>query len=118
MPDYFNPRSPDFDRRRYERKILAALRDQFMDFTKWLPLQAERNDPVGDVARDYVADDCVQAVTQCGIHRHMATHHDADEAALEALDRAWDEYCQVADRWELRRKHQRHQQREKFCVVS
>ena len=67
-------------------------------FRRWLTEQSERQDPVGDFARDFLADDCARGLTMIsGIDRHLRTHHDSDsiDRVLAARDRAWREFAQA-----------------------
>lgn len=58
-------------------------------FRDWLKAQRRRQDPVGDLARDAVADlSCWHGKTWRGLGRHMRNEHAASEGALAALARA------------------------------
>ena len=62
-------------------------------FRQWLIQQKGRNDPVGDVARDFIDDECAKWLrSPKSIQRHIELAHDACPAALEALQRAIREY--------------------------
>jgi hypothetical protein len=62
-------------------------------FRQWLIQQKGRNDPVGDVARDFIDDECAKRLrSPKSIQRHIELAHDACPAALEALQRAIREY--------------------------
>ncbi|MFG1619523.1 hypothetical protein ACGFI3_42795 [Nonomuraea wenchangensis] len=67
-----------------------------MTFGAWLTAQADRNDPVGDLARDYLAscgcrrDSCSprnRPRSVAGVRRNL-DNHDAIPEAYDALDRA------------------------------
>lgn len=68
----------------------------------WLGWQTERQDPVGDLARD-VAEDvrqgCLSARVRAGsgLRRHLQQHHDTDvmSRVFDALDRAESEHAQA-----------------------
>lgn len=65
-----------------------------IDFITWLKKQSGRRDPVGDIARDVVADkelpcDCK---TYKEFRQYLRNLHACD-GALTALDRAYAEYC-------------------------
>jgi hypothetical protein len=62
------------------------------DFRAWLRIQADRLDPVGDLARDVAHDRCLSARTVHGVRRHLEQRHFASGDALAALDRAALEY--------------------------
>jgi len=62
-------------------------------FRQWLMQQKWRNDPVGDLARDFVDDDCAKRLrSPKSIQRHIEFGHNACPAALEALREAIREY--------------------------
>lgn len=76
-------------------------------FYEWLLVQTERNDHVGDVARDVRVDrtrlrvSCPHPTTACnhrGIRRHLRDVHAACPDALDAIDRAYAEYRRVSPR--------------------
>lgn len=76
-----------------------------MTFYAWLLEQSDRDDPVGDLARD-TRDDRIRLKDYCphptkaqnhrGIRRHMAQWHHACDAALAAVDAAYEEYRALA----------------------
>ncbi len=70
-------------------------------FLNWLLTQADRDDPIGDLARDIVADATgpsphgtrhVVPATYAGIRRHLRIKHQASVDALDALDAAYRAY--------------------------
>jgi len=65
----------------------------FRAWRAWLTQQTIRQDPIGDFARDYLADPCSRRYrTLSGLDRHMRDDHDAVPRALAARDRAWREW--------------------------
>ncbi|MHB8312381.1 MAG: YozE family protein [Candidatus Dormibacteria bacterium] len=63
-------------------------------FRAWLVAQADRNDAIGDLARDVWQDPCLrQARTPAGILRHIRAEHFPCEAALTAFGRALAEWA-------------------------
>lgn len=66
-----------------------------MTFRRWLVLQTDLADPVGDIASDVAqdwAEECLRATSYNGIHRHIVEKHDAIDAAVEALFLAYRRY--------------------------
>ena len=63
-------------------------------FYQWLMGQTQRDDAIGDIARDVRDDDCwpKRATRIMTLHRHLRDH-DASENAERALDRAISEYA-------------------------
>lgn len=68
-------------------------------FTAWLSEQGDRQDPVGDLARDVRSDagqECLPSRTRTAsaVRRHLVTVHGSDvcDAAVAALDRAETEW--------------------------
>lgn len=62
-------------------------------FREWLLRQCERNDTIGDIARDYAADDCAERLVDFrSILRHIEDEHGAIDRARLALVRAYGEY--------------------------
>jgi hypothetical protein len=61
-------------------------------FRQWLRAQVDRNDMVGDFARDAVWDEA-RPRTQAEWRRHLV-HLNACEGAFDAMERAFDEYGQ------------------------
>ncbi len=61
-----------------------------MPFVAWLKKQKERNDSIGDLARDFYDDSCCLKVkTPDELRSHINLKHSgACQGALEALDRA------------------------------
>lgn len=59
-------------------------------FTGWLKEQVDRQDPVGDLARDF-STDTSQATTVSGVRRHM-NQLGCSDLAERALDRAATEW--------------------------
>jgi len=62
-------------------------------FGRWLRQQKHRQDSVGDLARDFIADGCAKRLSSFrSIARHIEECHDPCDAAIEALYRAYFEY--------------------------
>jgi hypothetical protein len=67
-------------------------------FWEWLGLQATRQDPVGDLARDWTSDmrdGCVaehRVNSLSSMDRHLREVHDSSDRVLDARDRAWREF--------------------------
>lgn len=62
-------------------------------FRQWLKLQVERQDPVGDLARDLLNDECARGLrTISSISSHLIGEHLVSGNVLDALDRAWREF--------------------------
>lgn len=62
-----------------------------MQFTAWLTLQRDRNDRIGNIAREFIDyDDCVAIVnaTPEFLRTHMVDVHDACDDAVESLELA------------------------------
>lgn len=61
-------------------------------FADWLIQQDQRNDPVGDLARDFdrdLMDGCAsRALTAHAMREHLEYVHNASSPALDALDAA------------------------------
>jgi hypothetical protein len=58
-------------------------------FRRWLTEQRDRDDPVGDVARDILADGCASGLSAPrSLRRHMVDAHAPIDPALDAFDRA------------------------------
>jgi uncharacterized protein YozE (UPF0346 family) len=65
-------------------------------FLVWLALQARRDDPVGDCARDMLDDpDWPAQATTFEMARHYLESVNASPKAIEALREAWDEWRAV-----------------------
>jgi hypothetical protein len=63
-------------------------------FRSWLLGQGSRNDPVGDLARDFCADDCGARVrTAGGLRAHIKRIHSSWELVFDALDAAEKQYA-------------------------
>lgn len=62
-----------------------------MTFWHWLRKQSYRDDPVGDLSRDALADKHCKGTTQAWWVNHL-TQHGACDPALYALGEAWQEY--------------------------
>jgi len=62
-------------------------------FGTWLRRQAHRQDPVGDLARDFKASGS-RAYTEVGVRENM-TRHDACDLAWVALESAVDEWTAI-----------------------
>lgn len=63
-------------------------------FLAWLQAQTDRDDPIGDLAKDVLSDPCLP-VADCGftaLRSHVKWTHHASAAALDALDRAYAEW--------------------------
>lgn len=70
-------------------------------FRAWLHQQLERQDPVGDLARDVASDaaaGCLLDASAAGLRRHVADEHDASPAAVAAVDLALNEWRHVRRR--------------------
>jgi hypothetical protein len=64
-------------------------------FWQWLKRQKRRADPVGDIARDAIADVHPRqrrGSTVSWWREHITTEHTACDAAVDALERAGREY--------------------------
>lgn len=61
-------------------------------FRGWLKAQTHRNDAVGDLARDAVADHCWTTVGWQRFAYHLANEHGAAPSAMDAAARARTEY--------------------------
>lgn len=61
-----------------------------MSFRRWLLVQVDRDDPVGDLARDTAEEGGCwsRGHAPSGLRRHMEDVHNAFPPALAALDRA------------------------------
>lgn len=76
-----------------------ALED-IQAFRAWLRTQQDRQDAVGDFARDFLRDVCMtQARTLSGIDRHLVQEHNVPRGGttLWARDRAWREFSRTPD---------------------
>jgi len=63
-------------------------------FKAWLDTQTQRNDPVGDIARDAAADSrWPRGNAKLGTLIGHLESHGASPAAIEALRGAYDEWC-------------------------
>lgn len=56
-------------------------------FRAWLLQQTDRDDPIGDLARDFKQDTCCQATSPGGMLKHMQGHSPC-QAAEDAFDAA------------------------------
>lgn len=66
-----------------------------MTFRQWLKQQRWRNDPVGDLARDFLADKCCKWLRSVdAIRRHILFEHNPCLGALTALEEAIEEYTE------------------------
>lgn len=73
-------------------------------FRQWLKLQKWRDDPVGDLARDFMDDTCSRGLRTVGsIRRHILYAHIPCDGAREALDTAIAEYL-TRDIFEVNRE--------------
>ncbi|MEJ5225042.1 MAG: hypothetical protein WHV44_11350 [Anaerolineales bacterium] len=76
-----------------------------MTFRQWLKLQRWRDDPVGDIARDFLDDPCAKGLRTVGsIRRHVLYAHRPCTGAVEALDTAIGEYL-TRDIFEVEREN-------------
>jgi hypothetical protein len=66
-----------------------------MTFWQWLKRQRDRDDPVGDVSRDALADKHRKGTTRAWWVEHL-TQHGACDGALRAIEEAWKEYRAAA----------------------
>ena len=70
-------------------------------FGQWLKKQTKRQDAVGDIARDYVAENedgqkcCGRFQRYDTILRHIRSNHNPCLEAEEALKKAYDEYAGI-----------------------
>ncbi len=62
------------------------------DFRTWLESQADRQDPVGHLARDVAADWCMTARTVGGVRRHLNGRHGVPRDFMATVARAAIEY--------------------------
>ena len=63
-----------------------------LSFSRWLRSQRRRDDPVGDLARDTIADDW-RGLSPASLRLHLRERHpDASDAVREALGVAASEY--------------------------
>lgn len=70
---------------------VSEVADNVTTFRGWLKSQTHRNDPIGDVARDVLADKGCRAATHRGI-RERITEVAPDGPAVAAIDQAHAEY--------------------------
>ena len=67
-----------------------------MTFRQWLKQQRWRNDPVGDLARDFAEDGCARWLRSVkSIRRHILFAHNAGPAVAAALAQAIHEYVEL-----------------------
>jgi len=67
-----------------------------MTFRQWLKQQRYRDDPVGDLARDFLADECGRRLRSVkSIRRHILFAHNAGPAVAVALAQAIHEYVEL-----------------------
>lgn len=58
-------------------------------FTTWLREQADRDDPVGDLAREAIADTCAPAGSAKALRDHISLDHGSIvDSVFRALDQA------------------------------
>lgn len=83
----------------YDHEIITLdAKQKAHSFGYWLKRQIRRDDPVGDVARDYNARSgenikcCTRFRTSYNIFQHIKTEHTPCNSALEALREAHREY--------------------------
>jgi len=57
-------------------------------FHAWLREQDEREDRVGDIARDVTTDECGEGLLLEDLREHIAVDHDASPKVLDAFDAA------------------------------
>ena len=68
-------------------------------FTNWLSLQAERQDPIGDLARDVAVDPrWPRSAKTVESYEQYLAQRGADPNAIAALFDAWAEYDAERDR--------------------
>jgi len=66
-----------------------------MTFRQWLKQQRWRNDPVGDLARDFAEDGCARWLRSVkSIRRHILFAHNPCLGARTALEEAIAEYTE------------------------
>ncbi len=67
---------------------------EYLSFTGWIKTQAERNDSVGDLARDIRQDSCWPSRSQNKERFlfHLEKIHEASRPALAAFQKAWREW--------------------------
>jgi|HubBroStandDraft_4_1064222.scaffolds.fasta_scaffold13436_3 hypothetical protein len=70
------------------RRVRAAR----LTFREWLERQRDRNDPVGDIARDVDNDGCSLGDDPDAMLAHIESAHRIVDAASHAFDRAADEW--------------------------
>lgn len=69
-----------------------------LTFRQWLKLQRWRDDPIGDLSRDFLDDYCAKGLRSVGsIRRHILYAHETCDGAREALNRAIVEFERLSD---------------------
>jgi len=63
-----------------------------MTFWPWLKRQSDRDDPIGDLSRDALADKHRKGSTLASWRKHLE-QRGACGGALKALEEAWQEYA-------------------------
>lgn len=63
-----------------------------MTFWPWLKRQGDRDDPIGDLSRDALADKHRKGSTLASWRKHLE-QRGACGGALKALEEAWQEYA-------------------------
>jgi hypothetical protein len=67
-----------------------------MTFRRWLKQQRYRNDPIGDLARDFLTDKCSRWLRSVkSIRRRILFSHNAGPAVAAALAQAIHEYVEL-----------------------
>lgn len=61
-------------------------------FLAWLLEQDQRDDPIGDLARDVAADPLAPTTDQSPVALYDSLTHRADRGALDACTAAWREW--------------------------
>ena len=66
-----------------------------LTFRQWMKRQEDRDDPVGDIARDMAEDKAMQGVRLTSVKafvKYLIAEHNPSESCIKAAYRAWREY--------------------------
>lgn len=63
-------------------------------FRNWLQSQRDRQDPVGDFARDFLADHRMRGLSSISSIDRVLVERRVGQKVLDARDRAWREYAE------------------------